>query len=134
MTMAPRRRVRQPAEAAETPEAVADATPAVKATPPRRRTRKPTEAAETPGAVTNAEPLEVVAESPAVDEQGADVLASVAAPDGETEGQPTSGPAIPEILPVLPLRGGTVIFPLAVVPLMVGQERSVKLIDDVMRG
>jgi ATP-dependent Lon protease len=37
-------------------------------------------------------------------------------------------------LPVLPLRGGTVVFPLAVVPLLVGQERSIKLIDDVMRG
>ena len=41
---------------------------------------------------------------------------------------------IPDVLPVLPLRGGTVVFPLAVVPLMVGQERSIKLIDDVMRG
>ena len=45
-----------------------------------------------------------------------------------------SGPIIPDILPVLPLRGGTVVFPLAVVPLLVGQERSIKLIDDVMRG
>ncbi|MFN8636539.1 MAG: endopeptidase La [Chloroflexota bacterium] len=34
----------------------------------------------------------------------------------------------------MPLRGGTVVFPLAVVPLLVGQERSIKLIDDVMRG
>jgi ATP-dependent Lon protease len=45
-----------------------------------------------------------------------------------------AGPAIPDVLPVLPLRGGTVVFPLAVVPLLVGQERSIKLIDDVMRG
>jgi ATP-dependent Lon protease len=36
------------------------------------------------------------------------------------------------MLPVLPLRE-TVIFPLSVVPLHVGQERSVKLVDDVMR-
>ena len=43
-------------------------------------------------------------------------------------------PAIPDALPVLPLRGGTVVFPLAVVPLIVGQERSIRLIDDVMRG
>jgi ATP-dependent Lon protease len=50
------------------------------------------------------------------------------------ESQPYGGPAIPDVLPVLPLRGGTVIFPLAVVPLLVGQERSVRLIDDVMRG
>ncbi len=43
-------------------------------------------------------------------------------------------PPIPASLPVLPLRGGIVVFPLAVVPLLVGQERSVKLVDDVMRG
>jgi ATP-dependent Lon protease len=41
--------------------------------------------------------------------------------------------AIPDALPVLPLRGA-VVFPLAVVPLAVGQPRSVRLVDDVMRG
>ena len=41
---------------------------------------------------------------------------------------------IPDALPVLPLRGGTVIFPLAVVPLTVGLERSIRMVDDVMRG
>jgi ATP-dependent Lon protease len=40
---------------------------------------------------------------------------------------------IPDALPVLPLRGGMVVFPLALVPLAVGQPRSVRLIDDVMR-
>ena len=45
----------------------------------------------------------------------------------------TSSPAIPDALPVLPLRG-TVIFPMAVVPLAVGRPESVKLVDDVMRG
>jgi ATP-dependent Lon protease len=39
---------------------------------------------------------------------------------------------IPNALPVLPLHG-TVVFPLAVVPLAVGQARSVRLVDDVMR-
>lgn len=39
----------------------------------------------------------------------------------------------PEILPVLPLKD-TVIYPYAVQPLGVGQERSIRLIDDVMRG
>ncbi len=38
------------------------------------------------------------------------------------------------MLPVLPLRGGVVVFPLAVLPLVVGQPRSVKLVDDIMRG
>lgn len=40
---------------------------------------------------------------------------------------------IPDILPVLPLRNVTV-FPFAVVPIVIGQERSVRLIDDVMRS
>jgi ATP-dependent Lon protease len=41
--------------------------------------------------------------------------------------------SIPEVLPVLPLKD-TVIYPFAVQPLGVGQERSIRLIDDVMRG
>src|SRR5512138_973294 len=40
---------------------------------------------------------------------------------------------IPDTLPVLPLRS-TIVFPLAVVPLAVGRERSVKLVNDVMRA
>ena len=57
----------------------------------------------------------------------------------ETPLEAAAGPSsetlhIPDALPVLPLRGGTVVFPLAVVPLDVGQPRSVKLVDDVMRG
>ncbi len=40
---------------------------------------------------------------------------------------------IPDELPILPLKGTTV-FPLAMVPLVVGQERSIALIDDAMRG
>src|SRR5260221_1641673 len=41
--------------------------------------------------------------------------------------------SIPDVLPVLPLKD-TVIYPFAVQPLGVGQERSIRLIDDVMRG
>ena len=41
--------------------------------------------------------------------------------------------SIPGILPVLPLKD-VVVYPYAVQPLGVGQERSVRLIDDVMRG
>jgi len=40
---------------------------------------------------------------------------------------------IPDALPVLPLRE-TVVFPLTVAPLVVGQPRSLRLVDDVMRG
>ena len=57
---------------------------------------------------------------------------------GATESEPEPGqPAatdIPDALPVLPLRGGTVVFPLAVVPLTVGLPRSIQMVDDVMRG
>jgi ATP-dependent Lon protease len=42
-----------------------------------------------------------------------------------------SSEEIPDIIPVLPLRE-TVVFPETVTPLAVGQERSVKLIDDVL--
>lgn len=41
-------------------------------------------------------------------------------------------PPIPDALPVLPL-AGMVVFPMAIAPLLVGQERSIKLIDDVMQ-
>src|SRR5256884_1844706 len=40
--------------------------------------------------------------------------------------------SIPDVLPVLPLKD-IVIYPFAVQPLGVGQERSIRLIDDVMR-
>jgi len=40
---------------------------------------------------------------------------------------------VPDALPVLPLRE-TVVFPLAAAPLAVGQPRSLRLVDDVMRG
>jgi len=39
---------------------------------------------------------------------------------------------IPDVLPVLPLRE-TIVFPLTAFPLAVGQPRSVRLVDDVMR-
>ncbi len=42
-------------------------------------------------------------------------------------------PSIPTILPILPLKD-TVVFPLTVFPLAVGQERSIKLIDDLMQA
>ena len=41
--------------------------------------------------------------------------------------------AIPDALPVLPLRD-MVPFPLTAFPLAVGQPRSVRLVDEVMRG
>src|SRR3989440_1412950 len=41
--------------------------------------------------------------------------------------------SIPDVLPILPLKD-TVIYPFAVQPLGVGQERSIHLIDEVMQG
>ena len=40
---------------------------------------------------------------------------------------------VPDELPVLPVKGMT-LFPFAVVPLVIGQARSVQLVDDAMRG
>ncbi len=40
---------------------------------------------------------------------------------------------LPEVMPILPLRG-TVIFPFMIVPLVVGRKSSIKLIDDAIRG
>ena len=55
-------------------------------------------------------------------------------PQGNAQGnvRVTSVPEIPSLLPILPLRE-TVAFPLALLPLAIGQERSVRLVDDVMR-
>jgi ATP-dependent Lon protease len=51
-------------------------------------------------------------------------------PSGE---KGSSSPTIPEELPILPLRG-MVVYPLMVLPLSVGQPRSVRLVDDVVVG
>src|SRR5438876_2601138 len=46
-------------------------------------------------------------------------------------GEPAGSFELPESLPVLPLRE-TVAFPQMVTPLAVGQERSIRLVDDVL--
>ena len=43
----------------------------------------------------------------------------------------SGSPTVPEILPVLPLKN-TVIFPMTLQPLIVGQPRSIQLVDDVV--
>ncbi len=45
----------------------------------------------------------------------------------------TTDVAIPDALPVLPL-SDTVLFPFTALPIAVGQPRSIRLVDDVMRG
>jgi ATP-dependent Lon protease len=119
--MAPRRRATRPAEPETEQQAAESREPRAESREPkpvRRRRRAPTASAKAPVAATPAS-----AATPA-DEQAAP-------PPPELD---QSAPVIPDVLPVMPLRGGTVVFPLAVVPLLVGQERSIKLIDDIMRG
>jgi ATP-dependent Lon protease len=48
-----------------------------------------------------------------------------------TETQPTQVDEIPDELPVLPLKE-TVVFPDSMAPLAIGQERSIRLVDDVV--
>jgi ATP-dependent Lon protease len=67
----------------------------------------------------NEEPVESAAES-------AEAVASVAN-DDEPEVD------LPEELPILPLRE-SIVYPFAVMPLGIGKERSIQLIDDVMRS
>jgi ATP-dependent Lon protease len=49
------------------------------------------------------------------------------------QSEPSESPTVPDSLPVLPLRDA-VVLPFAAAPLVVGQPRSVRLIDDIMRG
>ena len=56
----------------------------------------------------------------------------VPAGDGEPAEVVVQG-RLPEALPVLPLRD-SVAFPETMIPLAVGQERSIKLVDDVLGG
>ncbi|MFN2627366.1 MAG: endopeptidase La [Gaiellaceae bacterium] len=58
---------------------------------------------------------------------------SEAEPDVPDTAEPIIGPELPAILPVLPLKE-TVVFPESMTPLAIGQERSIKLIDDVVGG
>lgn len=47
----------------------------------------------------------------------------------EVKTDQSSAPAVPSELPILPLRG-TVVYPLTVIPLNVGQARSIRLVDE----
>jgi ATP-dependent Lon protease len=56
------------------------------------------------------------------------------APNGGAEGEAAPGETpIPDTLAILPLRG-VVVYPLTAVPLTVGQQRSVKLVDEAAAG
>src|SRR5919202_1325037 len=70
-------------------------------------------------------------EGPDQEEHEAREQPGVATLSGERPGKPRT--RVPSELPILPLKG-TVVFPLTVVPLAAGQERSLRLIDDVING
>ncbi len=76
----------------------------------------------------NAPVLEDVEQSPPSESPAAEERESDRSQQDDQE--PLS---IPDELPILPLKD-TVIYPFAVQPLGVGQERSIRLIDEVMRG
>ena len=63
----------------------------------------------------------------------ADARAAEAASAGRSEESDEGKVELPDELPILPLKD-TVVYPYAVVPLGVGKERSIRLIDEVMRG
>jgi ATP-dependent Lon protease len=50
----------------------------------------------------------------------------------QTEPKPEQEIRIPDVLPVLPLQDGTIVYPLAVVLLAIGHANVVQLIDDTM--
>jgi ATP-dependent Lon protease len=64
----------------------------------------------------------------AQEEQSGGTATAVTVPEGRAEADKQE---IPSTLPVLPLRD-TVVFPDTMIPLTIGQERSIKLIDDVL--
>ncbi len=51
----------------------------------------------------------------------------------EADEQKQSEQKIPEVLPILPIKG-TIVFPQIIVPLVAVKDRAIKLIDDVLRG
>jgi ATP-dependent Lon protease len=53
--------------------------------------------------------------------------------DEEEKQVTTTEVQLPEVLPILPLRG-LVVFPQTAVPLTIGQPRSIRLVDDVVSG
>ncbi len=53
--------------------------------------------------------------------------------EDKLEAQPEKGPPVPAELPVLPLKD-TVVYPMTVYPLVIGKEKSIRLINDVTVG
>jgi ATP-dependent Lon protease len=71
--------------------------------------------------------------APATEDRSAEAPAVESRGEGKADGDEEERFEVPAVLPILPLKD-TVVYPFAVVPLGVGKERSIALIDDVMRG
>ena len=84
---------------------------------------------DTPEVPADEQPIEMPAPD-STDASGETVAEVESLPQGEEESA-----EVPEeeVLPLLPLRG-TVVLPMTLVPLAAAQERSLRLIDDVMAG
>lgn len=72
-------------------------------------------------------------ESRGVEERSVDEERAPGEQEERRQAQDDEHSSIPDVLPVLPLKD-TVVYPLSVQSLGVGQERSIRLIDDVMRS
>ncbi|PJF43993.1 MAG: endopeptidase La [Phototrophicales bacterium] len=68
-----------------------------------------------------------------VSDSGEPVTRTGATQSGILEQPDGDEPMVPQVLPILPLRG-TVVYPLTALPLTVGQPRSIRLVDDVASG
>ncbi len=69
--------------------------------------------------------------TPEEESRALEPISAERAGNAESENEP--GIELPDELPILPLKD-TVVYPMAVTPLGVGKERSIRLIDEVMRG
>ena len=91
---------------------------------------------ETPEEAPEEAPLSIpAATDDAGEETEENVAPSTSGPfaPGETRSEIEPEVEIPDELAVLPLKD-TVVYPFSVMPLGIGKERSIRLIDDVMRG
>ena len=68
-----------------------------------------------------------------VEEETSKILVHDQSADPSVRFDDTDAEQVPEVLPILPLRG-VVVFPHTAVPLTIGQPRSIKLVDDVVAG
>lgn len=93
------------------------------------RREEPQEEIDAPDANERDEPMQ----APPVEGEADDVVIQATMVDSSDEDDAGSEPPEEEVLPLLPLRG-TVVLPLTLVPLAAAQERSLRLIDDVMAG